>query len=62
MEHFRNRWIALDPRGGNGLAALRNGCVVVDFDSDVGVLCARLEREGRSSLEIHFCCTPRNLT
>ena len=53
-----NRWVAIDPRGGQGVAVLRNGCVVVDFDSDVGDLCARLESKGLSSLEIRYCASP----
>ena len=61
IHYLRNRWVAIDRRGGKGLAALRNGCVVVDFDSDVGNLCARLELQGRSSLEIFFCGTPSAL-
>jgi hypothetical protein len=55
IRHLNNRWVAIDPRGGEGLVALRNGSVVVDFDADVGDLCARLEEDGRSSLEICFC-------
>jgi hypothetical protein len=50
--------VAIDRRGGKGLASLKNGCVVVDFDSDVGDLCARLDGQGRSSLEIFFCAAP----
>jgi len=56
--YLRNQWVAIDPRGGQGVAVLRNGCVVVDFDSDVGDLCARLESKGMSSLEIRFCASP----
>ena len=52
---FRNRWVAVDTRGGAGLATLRNGAVVVDYDSDVGDLCARLETDGRSSVEVVYC-------
>jgi hypothetical protein len=55
---LRNQWVAIDPRGGQGVAVLRNGCVVVDFDADVGDLCARLESKGMSSLEIRFCASP----
>ena len=58
FKHLRNQWVAIDPRGGQGVAVLRNGCVVVDFDSDVGDLCARLETKGLSSLEIRFCASP----
>jgi hypothetical protein len=58
IKYLRDRWVALDPRGGKGLAALRNGCVVVDFDSDVGELCARLNSNGQSSLEILYCASP----
>ena len=58
IHYLKNRWVAIDRRGGKGLAALRNGCVVVDFDADVGNLCARLELQGRSSLEIFFCPAP----
>ncbi len=58
FKYLRNQWVAIDPRGGQGVAVLRNGCVVVDFDSDVGDLCARLESKGLSSLEIRFCSSP----
>jgi len=59
IQYLRDRWVAIDPRGGEGLAMLRNGGVVVDFDADVGDLCARLEVRGLSSLEIRFCAAPR---
>ncbi|HEY3355772.1 MAG TPA: hypothetical protein VGQ83_21145 [Polyangia bacterium] len=62
IHYLRDRWVALDPRGGKGFAALRNGCVVVDFDCDVGDLCARLETQGRSSLEILYCAAPETLS
>jgi len=58
FQHLRDRWVAIDPRGGQGVAILRNGCVVVDFDTDVGDLCARLESKGLSSLEIRYCASP----
>lgn len=58
VQHLRDHWVAIDPRGGEGLAVLRNGCVVVDFDADVGDLCARLETKGLSSLEIRYCASP----
>jgi hypothetical protein len=58
FKYLRDHWVAIDPRGGKGLAVLRNGCVVVDFDADVGDLCARLESKGLSSLEICFCASP----
>lgn len=58
FKYLRNRWVAIDPRGGQGVALLRNGCVVVDYDTDVGDLCARLESKGLSSLEIRFCDSP----
>jgi hypothetical protein len=58
FKYLRNQWVAIDPRGGQGVAVLRNGCVVVDFDVDVGDLCARLETKGLSSLEIRFCASP----
>jgi hypothetical protein len=62
IHYLQDRWVAIDPRGGEGLAALRNGCVIVDFDSDVGDLCARLESQGRSSLEILYCAAPALLS
>jgi hypothetical protein len=58
FQYLRDQWVAIDPRGGQGLAMLRNGCVVVDFDTDVGDLCARLESKGLSSIEIRYCASP----
>jgi hypothetical protein len=58
IQYLRDRWVAIDPRGGHGVAMLRNGCVVVDFDADVGDLCARVESRGMSSIEIRFCASP----
>ncbi len=58
FQQLRNRWVAIDPRGGQGLVPMRNGAVVVDFDSDVGALCVRIEKEGRRSIEIRFLPAP----
>jgi hypothetical protein len=62
FQYLRDNWVAIDPRGGQGLACLRNGCVVVDFDADVGDLCARLESKGLSSLEIRYCASPLSIS
>jgi hypothetical protein len=62
VQCLRDRWVAIDPRGGQGVAVLRNGGVVIDFDDDVGDLCARLEVRGLSSLEIRYCAAPSLLS
>ncbi|MSP61120.1 MAG: hypothetical protein EXR72_12400 [Myxococcales bacterium] len=48
------RWIAIDPRGGQGIAALRSGAVVVDCDVELDALCNRLDDARMTSLTILF--------
>ena len=52
---LRDRWIAIDPRGGEGIAALRSGAVVVDCDEELDVLCNRLDDARMTSLTILYC-------
>jgi hypothetical protein len=58
---FRDRWVAIDPRGAvrDGretplLVALRSGAVVVDADDQLDVLCARLKAARQTSLTIVY--------
>ena len=52
---LRDRWVAIDPRGGRGALALRSGAVVVDNDDELDELCARITAAHRTSLTIVFC-------
>lgn len=52
---LRNHWVAIDPRGGQGIVALRSGAVVVDYDSELASLCCRLAEANKTSLTILFC-------
>ena len=52
---LHDRWIAIDPRGGRGLVALRSGAVVVDYDRELGQLCRRLADAHKTSLTILYC-------
>ena len=52
---LHDRWVAIDPRGGRGLLALRTGAVVVDLDPDLDALCLRVSASRRSSLTILYC-------
>jgi hypothetical protein len=49
------RWVAIDPRGGNGLKSLPSGAVLVDFDAELDELCLRVAAAGRRSLDIFLC-------
>jgi hypothetical protein len=55
VAELRDRWVAIDPRGGAGIAPLRSGGVVVDCDAELDELCARLDDEQRTSLTIFYC-------
>ena len=55
LTHLHDQWIAIDPRGGEGIAALRSGAVVVDADGELDALCRRLADAGKTSLTILFC-------
>lgn len=52
---LRDRWVAIDPAGGSGLAALRSGAVVVDFDAELDELCRRVSAAHRTALTIVYC-------
>ena len=58
IPHLRNQWVAVAWAATPSLFVLRDGRVVVDYDEDVGTLCARLEQRGLRSLEICFCPDP----
>jgi hypothetical protein len=53
LRELKGRWIAVDTRRGYGRDA------VVDFDSELDVLCSRLVGEGRRHLTIFFCSGQR---
>jgi hypothetical protein len=55
LPELRDYWIAIDPCGGDGIAALRSGAVVVDFDAEIDELCRRIAEANRSSLTIVYC-------
>ncbi len=55
VDSLRDRWVAVDPRGGRGLLALRSGAVVVDADEELGALCRRLSDARKTSLTILYC-------
>jgi hypothetical protein len=52
---LRDRWVAVDPRGGRGLHGLRSGAVVIDCDAELDALCRRISDAGMTSLTILFC-------
>jgi hypothetical protein len=51
---LRDQWLAIDPRGGHGIVALRSGAVVVDHDRELGQLCRRLAEAQKTSLTILY--------
>jgi hypothetical protein len=52
-EHeLAGRWVAVDPRGGSGLRYLPSGGVIVDYDSELDLLCQRVAAAGRKRLSI----------
>jgi hypothetical protein len=58
---LKDRWVAIDPRGGVPSdrdtpmsVSLRSGAVVVDADDELDVLCARLNAAKLTSLTIVF--------
>jgi hypothetical protein len=55
LTQLRDRWIAIDPRGGKGIVALRSGAVVVDCDDELDALCRRLADANKTSLTILYC-------
>jgi hypothetical protein len=55
---LRDHWLAIDPRGGQGLVALRSGAVIVDCDRELDALCQRLVDEEKTSLTIVYCGPP----
>jgi hypothetical protein len=55
LTQLRDRWIAIDPRGGKGIVALRSGGVVVDADDHLDTLCRRLADGNKTSLTILYC-------
>jgi len=55
VAQLRDRWVAIDPRGGHGIAALKSGAVVVDCDDELDALCRRLADAQKTSLTILYC-------
>ncbi len=55
LTELRDRWVAIDPRGGEGIAALKSGAVVVDCDDELDALCRRLAEAQKTSLTILYC-------
>jgi hypothetical protein len=55
LTELRDRWVAIDPRGGAGIATLKSGAVVVDSDDELDALCRRLADAQKTSLTILFC-------
>lgn len=60
---LRDRWVAIDTRGGSHsrdgrttplFVALRSGAVVVDADDELDVLVARLKAARQTSLQIVY--------
>jgi hypothetical protein len=53
---LRNHWVALDFRASHepGAIALKSGARVIDYDSELHVLCARLHANRESSLTIVY--------
>ena len=54
LPELQDRWVAIDPRGGAGIA-LRTGAVVVDYDDELDELCLRISAANRTSLTILYC-------
>jgi hypothetical protein len=46
------RWVAVDPHGGSGLRRLPTGGVIVDYDSEIDLLCQRVAESGLKRLTI----------
>lgn len=46
------RWVAVDPQGQSGLRQLPSGGVVVDFDTEIDLLCQRVAESGMKRLTI----------
>lgn len=46
------RWVAVDPQGGSGLRRLPTGGVIVDYDSEIDLLCQRVAESGLKRLTI----------
>ncbi|MBL9004137.1 MAG: hypothetical protein JNJ46_07820 [Myxococcales bacterium] len=46
------RWVAVDPHGGSGLRHLPTGGVIVDYDSEIDLLCQRVAESGLKRLTI----------
>ncbi len=55
LTELRDRWVAIDPRGGAGIAHLKSGAAVVDADEELDALCRRLADAQKSSLTILYC-------
>jgi hypothetical protein len=55
LTELRDQWVAIDPRGGAGIAALKSGAVVVDCDDELDALCRRLADANKTSLTILYC-------
>jgi hypothetical protein len=57
---LQNHWVAIDPRGIRTdrvtplKVSLKSGAVVVDADSELDVLCARLKAARQTSLTIVY--------
>lgn len=58
LHGLHDRWVALDPRGGDGLAVLPTGAVVVDYDEELDELCRRITASQQTSLQIVYCGPP----
>lgn len=56
ITELRDRWVAIAPTGTRktGITALRTGEVVVDYDDELDVLCARIADTHQTSLTIVY--------
>ena len=56
LEQLHHHWVAIAPSGHpGGLASLRSGAVVVDYDAEIDQLCARISASQKTSLTIIYC-------
>ncbi len=56
ISELRDRWVAIAPTGTyrDGIASLRTGEVVVDYDDELDELCARIADSHKTSLTIVY--------
>lgn len=51
-QELAGRWVAVDPRGGIGLRHLPSGAALVDYDTELDLLCQRVAEAGLKRLTI----------